>query len=189
MNSVFITGIPTSGKSYLADKVAASLGLVHVKMDDLWDTLAKDPVLEPWLNYFWHKDEAEYYHTTTRDEQWRDIVNQSEAFWETAKKHMEKIVAKGQPAIFEGVNLLPHLMCNCSLKGVVLLASSKSQVFERLKANPRWSDKVDLQQIEAAAFFEGENAHYATEAGRYGYPAFSDPSAAEAELIKLIQQP
>lgn len=189
MNSVFITGIPTAGKSYLAEKLCRSLDIRHVKIDDLWDTVEHDAVLGPWFNYFWHKDEAEYYRTSSPKKLWQDIVDQSEAFWPTAKKHIEHILGEGKPAIFEGVSLLPHLMQQLPLKGVILVPASEDQVLDRLKAAPRWSDQEELQRIEAHAFFTVERPNYMEEAKKYGYPIFSNPAAGEAELLKLIQNP
>lgn len=186
MNSVFITGIPTAGKSYLADKIAKSLGITHVKMDAIRDEMVKDPTLEPWVNFFWHKNEAEYYPATPSEEQWQNIVNQSEAFWPTTKKKIEETLASGTPAIFEGVNLLPHLMRELTIKGVVILGNSEQETFERIKADPRWGNTDELQRLEAHAFFTIERPCYVAEAKKYGYPAFSDVSQAESELIRLI---
>lgn len=187
MNSVFITGIPTAGKSYLANKLCDSLGMRHVKIDDLWDTVEHDPVLGYWFNYFWHKDEAEYYRTSPPEKIWQDIVDQSEAFWVTAKKHIEQILVEGRPAIFEGVSLLPHLMQQIPIKGIVLIAASEHQIFDRLKTKPRWSDKEELQRVEAHAFFNIESVNYAEQAKKYNYPLFNDTVLAKAELLKLIQ--
>ncbi len=187
MNSVFITGIPTAGKSFLANKLYTSLGLRHIKIDDLWDTVKDDPVLGHWYHNFWHKDEAEYYGTSSPDTIWQDVVDQSEAFWPTVKKHIEQILAEGKPAIFDGVGLLPHLMQQLPIKGVVLIAASEQQILDRLKAEPRWSDKEELQRMEAHAFFTVEAPNYTEQAAKYGYLAFNDSVAAEGELRKLIE--
>lgn len=187
MNSVFITGTPTAGKSHLAHKISASLGLRHIKIDDLWDTVKDDPALEPWYNYFWHKDEADYYRASPPEKLWQDIVDQSEAFWPTAKKHIEQTLSEGKPAVFEGVSLLPHLMQQLPLKGVVLIAASENQIFDRLKAAPRWSETEELQRVEAHAFFTVEGTNYAEQAKRHGYPLFTDPVAAESALLLLIE--
>lgn len=186
MNSAFITGIPTAGKSYLADKIAKSFGMTHIKIDAVRDEMVKIPKLEPWVNFFWNKNEAEYYPNTSADEQWKNIVDQSEAFWPTVKAKIEEILASGNPTIFEGVNLLPHLMKELAIKGVVILGNSEKETFERIKADPRWGSTEELQRLEAHAFFTIERSRYAAEAEKHGYPTFSDPSEAEAELIRLI---
>lgn len=188
MNSVFITGIPTAGKSHLAKKVAETLGISWIKMDNVRDEMLKDPKIEPWVNFFWNIDETKYYPSTPADIQWQNIVNQSEAFWPRKKQRIEETLAQGTPTIFEGVNLLPHLMKQLPVRGVVLLGTSEKETFKRLKAEPRWGNTEELQRLEADAFFNIERPHYAEEAKKYGYPAFSEPSDAEAELIKLIQQ-
>ncbi len=93
MNSVFITGIPTAGKSYLAKKVADALGISWMKMDAVRDEMKNDPTLESWVNFFWNTNEAEYYPATPPEVQWQNIVNQSEAFWPTKKQKIEEILA------------------------------------------------------------------------------------------------
>lgn len=70
-NSVFITGIPTSGKTYLAKKVVSMFGMDHVKTDDMREEMVKDPLLEPWVHFFWNKDEVEYFQTFSYAEQWK----------------------------------------------------------------------------------------------------------------------
>jgi hypothetical protein len=180
--------IESGGKSYLANKIAKSLGITNIKMDAIRDEMVKDPVLEPWVNFFWHKNEAEYYPTTHPEEQWQNIVNQSEAFWPTMKRKIEETLASGKPAIFEGVNLLPHLMRELSIKGVVILGNSEEETFERIKADPRWGKSEELQRLKADAFFNVERPRYEAEAKKYGYPTFDGPEDAEAELIRLIQQ-
>ena len=187
MNSVFITGTITTGKSHLASKLSASLKVQHISTDDLWESVKDHPELKTWYNYFWQKDEAEYYRTASPKQLWQDIVDQSEAIWPIVKRKIELISDEGKYAIFEGVSLLPHLMQQISMKGVVLLASSEQQILDRLHQKPRWSDTEELQRVEAHAFFIVENRYYESEARRFGYPAFRDQLAAEAELIYLMQ--
>lgn len=188
MNSVFITGIPTSGKSYLAKKVAEKLGISWVKMDDVREGMLKDPKMEYWDKFFWNINEADYYPATPADTQWQNIVYQSEAFWPTHKQKIEETLASGTPTIFEGVNLLPHLMAQLPVRGVVLLGISEEETFQRIKVDPRWGETEELQRLEADAFFNIERPLYAVEAKKYGYSTFNGAEDAEAELIKLIQQ-
>ena len=188
MHSVFITGIPTSGKTYLAQKMASRFGMIHVKVDDIIEEMIKDPLLKPWVNFFWDKEETHYLETTSYDEQWDHLVQQSEAFWPTIKKNIEDALAKGQPTIFEGVNLLPHLMQELSLQGIVLLGSTEEEMLKRLKEHPRWGNTEELQRRETKAFFGSDRPYYAAEAQRYGFPSFSDSHKAEEELVKMIMQ-
>lgn len=153
MKSVFITGIPTAGKSYLAKKVASALGISSLKMDDVRDEQLKDPRIEPWVNFFRNQNETEYYSTTPPDVHWQNMIDQSEAFWPMNRQVIEQILASHRPTIFEGVNLLPHLMRQLSLKGIVLLGSSEEETFNRLKKEPRWGFTEDLQRLEAHIHF------------------------------------
>lgn len=187
MNSVFITGTITAGKTHLAKNICDSLGIEHIKTDDLWESVKDHPELKQRHDYFWNKDEAEYYRTTTPERLWQDIVDQSEAIWPLVKKQIVKTIEEDRPAIFEGVSLLPHLMKQISMPGIVLLAASEQQTFQRLQQEPRWSDTQELQKVEAHAFFTVENRYYESEAKQYDYPAFQDPLAAEAALLRLIR--
>ncbi len=186
MNSVFITGISTAGKSYLAKRVASSLGVDYINLDELRSEMEKDLALEPWVNFYWHKNEAEYYQTTIPEEQWQDLVKQSEAFWPTMKRKIEGVLASGKPTIFEAVNLLPHLVKELPIKGIVLLGNSEQEIFERLAAVPRWGNTEELQHLEANALFSIERPRYKAEAEKYGYSAYSEPTAAEDGLTRLI---
>lgn len=187
MNSVFITGISTAGKSTLAGKLAAEFGIRHVNNDHLRGEMVKDPALEPWANFYHNKNEAAYYATTSFDQCWQDLVLQSEAIWPTMKRKMKEIAAVNQAVIFEGVNLLPHLMNELPFKGIVMLGSSKQEIFERLKNEPRWGSTEELQRLEAVETFD-QVRRYLVEAEKYCYPTFGEPHAAEDELRKLIQQ-
>jgi dephospho-CoA kinase len=187
MNSVFITGIPTSGKSYLAETIAASLGIECLKMDAVREEMVRDAKLEPWVNFFWNKNEKEYYQNTPPEIHWQNLVKQSEAFWPTKKQKIVHILTSGKPTIFESVNLLPHLLRELPIRGVVLLGQTEDEVLKRLQRQPRWGATEELQKLEADSFINVERPHYLAEAEKYGYPAFSNPKEAEAELIRLIR--
>ncbi len=61
MKYVFISGISTSGKSYLAKKVAQKTGSIHISTDDLKEGMAEDSKLKPFVNFFWNMDENKYW--------------------------------------------------------------------------------------------------------------------------------
>lgn len=187
-NSVFITGIPTSGKTYLAEKVASMFGMDHVKTDDMREEMVKDPLLEPWVYFFWNKDEVEYFQTFSYADQWKQLVEQSEVFWPTIKQKIKDKLATGQSAIFEGVNLLPHLMRELPLNGVILLGSTEEEILKRLKEDPRWGNTEDLQRLEAKSFFACDRPHYAAEAEKFGFPSFDSSIKAEETLMRMIVQ-
>jgi 2-phosphoglycerate kinase len=189
MNSVFITGQSTAGKSTLAVRLAETLGMTCVKTDAFRREMMHDPVLKPWVNFFRDRDEAQYWRTTSPEQHWQNYEDQFEAFWPTTKKNIEEILASGKPTVFEGTNLLPHLMRELPLRGIVLLNDSEEQILKHLRVNPRWGETEELQRMEAHANFTIERIQYKTEADKYGYKTFSKPETAESELIKLIQEP
>ena len=186
MNSVFITGIPTSGKTYLAKRLSKTTGLQYVGADSFRREMKKDPKLEKWVNHYWNLDEEKYYTETPCAEQWINLVNQSEAFWPTILSKTKDYLKYG-PIIIEGVNLLPHLTArNFDFKGVVLLGESEAGVLEKLNKEPRWGRTLKLKRLEAEAFFNCEGKHYKEEAEKYGYSPFKDFEEAEKELLKMI---
>lgn len=188
MNNVFIGGIPASGKSYMAKKVAQQFGLLYAGIDDLRSIMGKDPKLEPWVNFYWNLDEEKYYRETNTQTQWKNLVSQSEAFWPIIKKKIEEVIAKGKPAIFEGVNILPHLIAqDFNFPGVYLLGESEEEIFKRIKKEPRWGETEELQKAEAKTFFNFERPKYKEEAEKYGFKTFENTEEAEKELLRLIK--
>ena len=187
MNNVFISGIPASGKSYLADKISKLVNCLHVDVDSLRDKMIKDHNLELWVNFFQKKDEQTYWETITVKKHWRNLVKQSEAFWPTILTIIKKTQITKQPAIFEGVNILPHLAHrDLNFPGIVLLGESKKTIFERLKRDPRWGKVTDLQRIEAQWFLKHEGNLYKKEAKKYGYKTFYNNNEAKEEILRLL---
>lgn len=188
MKYVFMGGVPASGKSFLADKVAKATGAIHISIDDLREGMSKDPQLEPWVNFFWKLDEEQYYNSTPCEEQWNNLIKQSEAFWPAILKKVDNVRKSGQPAIFEGVNILPHLAAkDFDFPGIFLLGSSLDEIFERNRKAPRWGNTEVLQKMEAEAFFNCERPKYQKEAERCGYKTFTNSAEAERELLSLLQ--
>jgi hypothetical protein len=186
MTYAFITGIPTSGKSYLAKKIAKEHGIRHVDTDAFRIDMEKDPALAPWVNYFWHQNESEYFKKPC-SERWADIVAQSKAFWPFCSGKITEIMRSNDSAIFEGVNLLPHIVgYDFKFPGVVLIGESFETTFERNKEDPRWGKTEELQKKEAENFFFCEREHYKKEGEQYGWKVFDGVSEAEAELLDFF---
>lgn len=184
---IFIGGIPASGKTYLAKKVAEQIGAFHFDLDTLRKEMANDPKLEYWVNLFFNQDEEKYLEETSCEEHWQNLVKQSEAFWPTILNKINEIMKTHESAIFEGVNIMPHLAKkDFSFPGIFLLGESLEQLFERNKQNPRWGKTEELQGQEAALFFNCDRPKYQEEAVKYGYKVFTDSETAENELISLL---
>jgi len=63
---LFITGIPTAGKSYLAKKLAEQVGGICVSIDNLRIELSKDLRYERCVSFYSNQDERSYYSNTVQ---------------------------------------------------------------------------------------------------------------------------
>ena len=189
MHYVFISGIPASGKSFLAKKIAVKTTAFHLDIDTLREELTKDPKLAPWVNFYWDLDEKKYLTETPCEELWLNLVKQSEAFWPVIVKKIQEIRNTYQSAIFETVNILPHLAArDLDFPGIFLLGESLEQIIERNKMNPRWGKTEELQRLEAEVYFNCERVTYKREAEKYGFKTFANSEEAESELIRLLEK-
>jgi len=181
---IFITGIPTSGKSYLAKKLANKVGGIPVLLDDFRENLAQNEEYKKWTNFYLDKDEKEYLTKTSQDDQWKNLVAQSEGLWPAFLQEIEKYRDEEKPVIFECVNILPHLAKrDLYFSGVVIIGKSYKEILERNKQSPRWGDTTELQELEAKTFFEVERPHYKAEAEKYGYETFESADDAFKKII------
>ena len=184
---LFITGIPTSGKSYLARKLASRTNGVFVELDDFRESLSKEEKYNKWTQFYLDQNEEEYYTKTSPEEQWNNLVAQSEGLWPAFLEHIESYSNESRPVIFECVNMLPHIVKNAvDFPGVVLIGSSYEEVFERNMKDPRWGKTPYLQELEAKSFFYIERPRYKDEAEKYGYPVFESADEAFEPVLKLL---
>lgn len=184
---IFITGIPTAGKSYLAEMIIAKIDGVHVDVDDIREEIANDLKYKKWVNFYYDQDEKTYYTNTTHDEQWQNLVRQSEGIWPAILEKIKSYTNEKRPMIFEGVNILPHLAKrDLSFPGIVIIGKSFKEVFERNKKEPRWGKTEELQKFKAEAFFYGERPRYKTEAEKYGYLIFETADEAFEPALKIL---
>ena len=170
---LFITGIPTSGKSYLAKILAEKVGGIAVILDDFREELSSNEQYKKWTNFYLDQDEKTYLSTTSNEKQWKNLIAQSEGLWPAFLKEISKFQNESKPVIFECVNMLPHLVKrDLGFQGVVLIGSSFEETLKRNIENPRWGNTLELQKLEANTFFNVERPHYKEEALKYGYPTF-----------------
>lgn len=185
---LFITGIPTSGKSYLAKKLAEAVGGIAVCLDDMRENIAKKSEYRKWADFYWDKDEEEYLTKTTPENQWENLVAQSEGLWPVFLGEIAKYGTETKPVIFECVNLLPHLAKrDLDFPGLVLIGRSFEETLERNKQNPRWGKTDHLQELEAKTFFYIERPRYKSEAEKYNYPVFESADEAFGKGVELVQ--
>ena len=103
-------------------------------------------------------------------------------------KKIKQIQKSGTNAIFEGVNILPHLARkDLNFEGIFLLGESFEKILQRNKQDPRWGQTQELQTKEAQAFYNCERPKYKQEAEKYGFKTFTNPEQAEEELLRLIK--
>ncbi|OHA59246.1 MAG: hypothetical protein A2589_03485 [Candidatus Vogelbacteria bacterium RIFOXYD1_FULL_46_19] len=184
---LFISGIPTSGKSYLARKLAAASGGLAVSLDDTREELAGDARYRKWVNFYLDKNEEEYLTQVPPEEQWQNLVAQSEALWPALVAEIKKYELEERPVIFECVNLLPHLAKkDLPFPGVVLIGKFLEETLERNLADPRWGETPELIRLEAKTFFEVERPRYQAEAEKYGYPVFESADLAWETALGLL---
>ena len=185
---LFITGIPTSGKSYLAKAISEKTGVFVVHLDNLRESIATDEHYTKWTNFYLDKNEKEYLTTTSPEDQWKNLVLQSEGLWPAFMKEIKKYEHEQKPVVFECVNILPHLAHQyLDFPGIVLIGESFEKILERNIKDPRWSNTVELQKLEAKTFFEIERPCYKAEAERYNYPVFEKTDDALGTALKLLQ--
>jgi len=170
---LFITGIPTSGKSYLAKRLAEKVGGIVVSLDDLRESLAKDDRYKKWTNFYIDLNEKEYLVSTRPEVQWKNLIKQSEGLWPAFLEEIKKYESENKPVIFECVNILPHLAKrDLDFEGIVLVGSTYEEVLKRNTTDPRWGSTIELQELEARTFFEIERPRYIEEANKYSYRCF-----------------
>lgn len=183
-----ITGIPTSGKSYLAKLLAEKVGGLAILLDDFREDLSVDDNYKKWTNFYLDQDEKTYLTTTSSENQWNNLVAQSEGLWPAFLNEISKFKDESKPVIFECVNLLPHLINkDLDFECIVLIGSTYEQTFERNKKEPRWGNTLELQELEAEYFFNVERPCYRKEALKFGYPIFERADDAVDYCINILR--
>lgn len=186
---LFITGIPTAGKSYLAKKLADEVGGICVSVDNLRVELEEDEKYKKWVNYYLDQDEETYYKTTTSEERLGNLLKQSSGLWSGILNEIEKYAHENKPVVFEGVNILPCLAStDLDFKGIVLLGTSFEETLKRNIAEPRWGETVELQKLEADEFFFTQRPYYKSEAEKFGYLTFETPDEAFETALEILNR-
>jgi len=185
---LFLTGIPASGKSHLAKRLAERVGGIHVEIDDIREALHDDARYKKWVNFYLDQDEKTYYTTTNADEQWRNLVEQSEHIWPAILEKVRSYDGETRPVIFEAVNILPHLAKrDLDFPGVVLTGSSYEEILERNIRAPRWGATRELQELEARSFWDIERPRYKAEGEKFGYKVFESGDEAFEYCVGLLK--
>jgi len=187
LKKLFITGIPTAGKSYLAHKLANEVGGIAVSLDDFREKLAKNPDYKKWIDFYINKNEEEYLTQTSDEDKWADLVAQSEGLWPAFLEEIKKYEKEEKLVIFESVNILPHLAKkDLDFTGIVLIGDSFENILKRNKQDPRWGNTEELQELEAKTFFYTERPKYKSEAKKYGYEVFESADDGFPSLVANI---
>lgn len=184
---VFVGGTPAAGKSYTVKDFIRNSGIdiAYISIDDLRDQFKDDPALKYWVDFFWEKDEQEYWQNSSYEEDIQNLIQQSEAFWPKVKEKINSVIATEKNAILEGVNLLPHLVKEYPQVPALFIYSDDEQtLLERIKQDPRWGSEDHLQRMEARFFIEYDARFIKTEAPKHGY-WITDSSV---ELTQKLQE-
>ncbi len=185
---LFITGIPTAGKSYLAKLLAEQTNAITVLFDKVLDGYMTDPKYEKWINFYWNQDERAYLTQTSPDEQRRNLILQAECFWPLFAKCIRSYQDEMRPVIFDSVSLLPSIVRReFDFPGIILAGSSVEETLIRNQKNPRWSKVSELQELEARTFFDIERPLYLEEAQRFNLPVFEKADDAISYCVDLLK--
>ncbi len=163
------------------------LRIYNVSLDDLRESLADDERYKKWVNFYIDQNEFEYLTKTSPEDQWKNLVAQSEAIWPAFLEEILKYADEEKPVIFESVNILPHLARrDLDMSGIVLIGHSAAETLERNKKEPRWGETEELQKLEAETFFNVERPRYKAEAEKNNYPVFETPDEAWETAVSLL---
>ena len=156
--------------------------------DDYRENLAANDVYKKFVNFYLEKDELNYYMTTSPENQWLNLVHQSEGLWPAFIEEINKYRDESRPVIFECVNLLPHLIKKTfDIPAVVLIGRSYEETLQRNKKDPRWGTTEQLQELEATSFFYAERPMYMSEGKKYGYPLFESAEEAFNKSLRFLE--
>jgi|GEM_PF-629739 hypothetical protein len=205
---LFITGIPTAGKSYLARKLINATGGYCLETDNLYEELGHDPRYAKWAKFFEENNEYAYYTQNDPEKQWSILAEMHEKLWPGVLERIRSYEAGDIPfksriagflrrpfspkrlLIFEGINILPHLAKkDLDFPGVVLVGKSLEEVLERNRQRPRWGKTEEMIKMGAEAFWSIERPHYIEEARNCGYEVFEDADEAYEKIMKTIDLP
>ncbi len=187
----FIGGTSSAGKSYIAKRFIEESGLPidYVEIDSFRKDFAKNPELDKWVKVFSNKDELKYWNEITPEEHLKNLISQSEAFWSEIVKKVNEVKNSSEHAIFEAVNLLPHLVSkDFDSPGFFLVEENMETLLKRLNTNPKWGETPEEQQLEAKFFIEWEAKYIRKEAEKYNYPVFNNSDEALKALSKIFYE-
>lgn len=182
---LFIGGPPTSGKSYLAEKISQEMGTLHICTDKLRKKITfNDESFFVWKEFFISKP-SEYWDLVTGEEYVKDCRLQTEAFWPKLVEEIKQLQLEHVAVIFEGVDMLPDLVRrDLDLEGIYLVCKSEGESYLRNKE--RWGESDKLLQRESVLYATDEAMEIRRLAGEFGYKVFSNSQEAEAELLSLL---
>ncbi len=185
----FIGGTSAAGKTYIANAFAkrSKLPIHVVSIDDQRREFAKDPKLRYWTDILWNKNEEEYWKTITYEEDIGNLIGQSEAFWPKILEVVEKTKKLHKHAIFEAINIQPHLAKrDLDFPGFFLITEDQQTLIKRMKKNPRWGKTEALQRLEVEFLLKHDVPFVKQEAKKYGYKVFTNANDALNELSEIF---
>ena len=185
----FIGGTSAAGKTYTAKEFVKNSGLsIHiVSIDDLRKEFVKDPKLKYWVDVLWNKNEEEYWKTITYAEDIGNLIKQSEAFWPSILEVVKKTKELYEHAIFEAINIQPHLAKkDLDFPGFFLINENRQILLDRFKKAPRWGKTEKLQKTEIDFLLKHDVKFIKEEAKKYGYKVFNNSDDVIKELEEIF---
>lgn len=186
----FIGGTSAAGKTYTAKKFVeeSDLSIHLVNIDNLRKEFAKDPKLKYWVDILWNKNEEEYWKDITFKKDIENLIGQSEAFWPSILKIIKETKKKYKHAIFEAINIQPHLAKSLDFPGFFLINEERETLLERFKKAPRWGKTEELQKTEVEFLLKHDTKFIKKEAKKYGFKVFNNSDDAIEELKKIFSK-
>ncbi|MDB4991910.1 MAG: hypothetical protein JWL75_155 [Parcubacteria group bacterium] len=183
-----ITGMPTAGKSTLARRLIDTLRGTAIHLDDFREELRTDERYAKWAKFYLDQDLETYYTTTTPEDEWKNLVAQSEAIWPAFLEYMDSFAEETGLVVFDCVNLLPHLVtADTEFPCIVLIGTSYEETLERNKKDPRWGSTEKELELNTKSFFYVERPRYLEEAKKYNCPVFETSDQAYPTALELLQ--
>ncbi len=185
---ICITGIPTAGKSTLAQNIADETNGIVLATDVIRKELVTNPIYEPWVNFYREKDPYEYYTNTNPKEQWKTLYDQSVNIWPGILEVINHYKDEQKLVIVEGVSALPELIHrDLGWPCLVLVNNSLEETHRRNKIKPRWGIKdPETLLLNSKGFYSIEGPEYIKQAKEFGYPVFDNNEAARKYILKTL---
>ncbi len=197
--TLLMGGSPTSGKTFLAEKLARELGYPWLSTDVVRAQMLKLVRREDYPGLFFFEDNSgaealRYLGSKTPQEIVQDQNAESAEVWRGVQAIIDE--TRGwQPFVIEGVAILPEMVARLErdkdLRACFLINTHPEQIREVVFRRGLWAepsaynDTIKEKEVEWVLVF---NDFIRAEVAKYGYPVVEiDASAGISENITLLR--